>query len=123
MTIRSFGIRIAPNFVVYFFVVIVYYDSVAGICLLFIKRMNSMQYFIATDIAWDCALGDFLKGLDKHNAKLHHYIAEGPGGGNPCVTLQFNKKEDIVDWFKGIYKDDDASIAHYMTRVNEVGLA
>jgi hypothetical protein len=39
------------------------------------------------DIAYDCPIFDFLKLLDDYNLKLEHYIAEGPGGGNPEITV------------------------------------
>lgn len=39
------------------------------------------------DIAYDCPIFDFLKLLDDYNLKLESYIAEGPGGGNPEITV------------------------------------
>ena len=39
------------------------------------------------DIAYDCPVYDFLKLLDEHNLKLESYIADGPGGGNPEITV------------------------------------
>lgn len=39
------------------------------------------------DIAWDCPLGDFLKTLEDFNLTLKSFIAEGPGGGNPEITV------------------------------------
>ena len=39
------------------------------------------------DIAYDCPLSDFLELLDKHELKLESYLAIGPGGGNPEITV------------------------------------
>ena len=39
------------------------------------------------DIAYDCPLSDFLELLDKYELKLESYIAIGPGGGNPEITV------------------------------------
>ena len=39
------------------------------------------------DIAYDCPIYDFLKLLDEYNLKLESYIADGPGGGNPEITV------------------------------------
>lgn len=39
------------------------------------------------DIAYDCPIFDFLKLLEDYNLKLESYIAEGPGGGNPEITV------------------------------------
>jgi hypothetical protein len=39
------------------------------------------------DIAHDCPLGDYLEALEKYNLKIESFIAIGPAGGNPCMTL------------------------------------
>lgn len=39
------------------------------------------------DIAYDCSIYDFLKLLDDYNLKLESYITDGPGGGNPEITV------------------------------------
>jgi len=39
------------------------------------------------DIAWDWPVYEFLKFLDEYNLKLESYIADGPGGGNPEITV------------------------------------
>lgn len=39
------------------------------------------------DIAYDCPIYDFLKLLDDYNLKLESYITDGPGGGNPEITV------------------------------------
>jgi len=39
------------------------------------------------DISWDSPIQDFLKLLDDYDLKLESYIAFGPGGGNPEITV------------------------------------
>jgi hypothetical protein len=39
------------------------------------------------DIAYDCPIFDFLKLLEDYNLKLESFIASGPGGGNPEITV------------------------------------
>ena len=39
------------------------------------------------DIAYDCPIFDFLKLLEDYNLKLESYIANGPAGGNPEITV------------------------------------
>lgn len=39
------------------------------------------------DIAYDCPISDFLKFLTEYNLKLESFIAVGPGGGNPEITV------------------------------------
>jgi hypothetical protein len=39
------------------------------------------------DCAWDCPLGDFLELIEKHKLTLKSFIANGPGGGNPEITV------------------------------------
>ncbi len=51
------------------------------------------------DIAWDCPLGTFLEELEKYQGAITKFIAVGPGGGNPCVTLSFPTRELAYQWF------------------------
>lgn len=39
------------------------------------------------DISYDTPVSDFFEFLDKYNLKLESYIADGPGGGNPEITV------------------------------------
>jgi hypothetical protein len=39
------------------------------------------------DIAYDCPISDFLQLLENYNLKLESFIAIGPGGGNPEITV------------------------------------
>lgn len=39
------------------------------------------------DIAYDCPISDFLEFLTEYNLKLESFIAVGPGGGNPEITV------------------------------------
>jgi hypothetical protein len=39
------------------------------------------------DIAWDCPIQEFLEILEKYDLKLESWIAFGPGGGNPEITV------------------------------------
>lgn len=39
------------------------------------------------DIAYDCPISVFLEFLSDHNLKLESFIAHGPGGGNPEITV------------------------------------
>ena len=39
------------------------------------------------DIAYHCPLSAFLELLETHNLKLESFIAIGPAGGNPEITV------------------------------------
>ena len=61
---------------------------------------------ITLDIAWDCPLGDFLTDLEEFNGVLTSFIADGPGGGNPELTLTFQDPESARAFInKGIDSD------------------
>jgi hypothetical protein len=45
------------------------------------------------DVAHDCTIGEFLDALEKYGATMTSFVANGPGGGNPCVTLGFEDEE------------------------------
>ena len=44
---------------------------------------------IETDIAADCPVQDAFVAISKYNGDLLNFIAIGPGGGNPCMTIRF----------------------------------
>jgi hypothetical protein len=35
------------------------------------------------------------------------FIADGPGGGNPCVKLSFENRNDCVKFLMNIYCEDE----------------
>lgn len=54
---------------------------------------------ISTDIGLDCPLGDFLTELEKFGSPtIIKYIASGPAGGNPFITLQFNSPTHFTNY-------------------------
>lgn len=48
------------------------------------------------DVSWDFPVQDFFEGLASHGGTIHHFIAHGPAGGNPCITADFPSKEEAV---------------------------
>jgi hypothetical protein len=48
-------------------------------------KVKTMSYTF--DIAYDCPLHEFLQLLDRFELKLESWITEGPGGGNPEITV------------------------------------
>jgi hypothetical protein len=48
---------------------------------------------IEIDIAYDILLGDFLEDLEQYQGQIESFIANGPGGGNPCLTIAFPSQE------------------------------
>jgi hypothetical protein len=50
------------------------------------KGDNTMMYY-TFDIAYDCPVQDFLSILAQFNLRLDSFIPEGPGGGNPEITV------------------------------------
>ena len=53
------------------------------------------------DISWDCPVQDFLSILKQHNLKLESYITNGPGGGNPEITVSGSPEN--IEKFKQFY--------------------
>ena len=53
------------------------------------------------DISWDCPIQEFFEILDKHNLKLESYITNGPGGGNPEITVSGSPEN--IEKFKQFY--------------------
>jgi 16S rRNA G527 N7-methylase RsmG len=69
---------------------------------------------IEMDIAYDCPIGDILEWLEKYEAKIESFIAEGPGGGNPALILIFptaDKARALIDSMECGLELDDLIIA------------
>lgn len=45
---------------------------------------------IEIDVSCEAPLGDFLETLEKHGGRIERFEAIGPGGGNPCLILEFS---------------------------------
>lgn len=56
-----------------------------------------MRFQAEFDITGDTTLQDFLEWLDKVKGRVVKYEASGPGGGHPCVTLEFHEVNDAID--------------------------
>jgi hypothetical protein len=44
---------------------------------------------IEVDIAGDCPVQDAFAAISEYDGDLLSFIAVGPGGGNPCLTIRF----------------------------------
>jgi hypothetical protein len=58
------------------------------------KKGNKM-YTNEYDFNFELGLGEFLETLEKYNAQVVKFVAIGPGGGNPAVTLGFETSKDL----------------------------
>jgi hypothetical protein len=59
------------------------------------------KFLVTADFAADTTIGDFFGALAKHsNPTIHDFVANGPAGGNPCVSLLFNMKVDAQNFLK-----------------------
>lgn len=61
---------------------------------------------VSLDFPYCMELQDFLTLLDKNQAKIDGWVAVGPGGGNPCVTLEFPSREQAMGHLNLHYPDD-----------------
>ena len=62
------------------------------------------------DFAHFCTLGEFLEYLEKYNSpKIVEYIAIGPGGGNPCIILEFTDKATCEKFLMHHCQEDEAT--------------
>jgi hypothetical protein len=56
------------------------------------------------DLSYDCHIQDFLTLLDRHELKMESWITEGPGGGNPEITVSgtpeniSNLEKEMESW-------------------------
>jgi hypothetical protein len=75
--------------------------------------MNKEREMIRTfkcevDFAHSSTLAEFLEYLEKYDSpRVIEYIAEGPGGGNPCLILEFMSREMCVKFLSAHYMGED----------------
>ena len=65
-----------------------------------------MTVLMECDIAHDCPIGPFLETLERHVGTIKRFVAVGPGGGNPCVTMEFPSEAFARAWFLDGYAED-----------------
>jgi len=56
---------------------------------------GNKMYVEEYDFDCDLGLGEFLETLEKYKGTIVKFVAIGPGGGNPAVTLRFETPEDF----------------------------
>jgi len=58
------------------------------------ERIMVRTFKCEVDFAYSSTLAEFMEYLEKYDSpKIVEYVAEGPGGGNPCVILEFPTRE------------------------------
>ncbi len=78
----------------------------------------TIRFVVEADFSYECPLQDFLSTLSGAKATLVTFMAHGPGGGNPCVVLGFEKHPDAVGFAIGRWADDGIPFA--LSQVREV---
>jgi hypothetical protein len=77
--------------------------------------MNKEREMIRTfkcevDFAHCITLGEFLEYLEKYDSpKIVEYIAIGPGGGNPCLILEFTDKATCEKFLIDHYQEAEVN--------------
>lgn len=66
---------------------------------------------VNVDYAHNEKIQDVLMMLKKHRGKVVDFNPEGPGGGNPCMTVQFESEVDGVKYLLERYPDDSESFS------------
>jgi len=56
--------------------------------------------WVTHDIVWDTPLGEFLATLG--NGRVVTFKAQGPGGGNPFVVVEFPTREEAEEWWQAL---------------------
>jgi hypothetical protein len=77
--------------------------------------MNKEREMIRTfkcevDFAYDMTLIGFLEYLEKYDSpRVIEYTANGPGGGNPCIILEFTDKVTCENFLIDHYQEDEVN--------------
>ncbi len=67
-----------------------------------INLMASSKHTLELDVAGDCEIGEFLEVLESYQGKVVEFIACGPAGGNPLITMEF-PDQAMADGFRDHY--------------------
>jgi hypothetical protein len=66
------------------------------------------KYQASCDFAYCDTLEVFFTYLDKFpGTRIMSWVTNGPGGGNPCVTLEFDSIDQAVTYLKSHHDTDD----------------
>jgi hypothetical protein len=72
------------------------------------ERIMVRTFKCEVDFAYSSTLAEFMEYLEKYDSpKIVEYVAEGPGGGNPCLILEFMSRDMCVKFLNAHYPGDD----------------
>lgn len=68
-----------------------------------------MSYRTEIDVDYNCPVASFTSVIEKFNAHIVDFITDGPAGGNPNFTLEFDDYNDALNFLKQHHYNEDVS--------------
>lgn len=66
-----------------------------------------MTYRCDADFAWNSPIQEVLKSIEARGGRIHSFEAEGPGGGNPNVVIDFDTQEQAYEFLAEHHAGED----------------
>lgn len=63
---------------------------------------------VSVDFCYYTPLQEVLESISAHKGRILSFITQGPGGGNPELTLGFDTEEQAMDFLRDHSPEDDA---------------
>lgn len=70
----------------------------------------------SVDVPHSETVGEFFEHLERFKARVATFVASGPGGGNPCFTLDFPSRANAMKFLEE-YDPTDGVELHPITCV------
>lgn len=64
------------------------------------------MFRVTQDFAHDMPVQDALELISKFKGKIHNFKSIGPGGGNPCLVIDFESADEALDFLKEMSPDE-----------------
>jgi hypothetical protein len=75
---------------------------------------------IEIDIRGDATLSEVLHSIEALSGKICSFEAEGPGGGNPCLILEFPDDERAARYVASVYEEYDDKSLHALLDIHKI---
>lgn len=64
------------------------------------------MFRVRQDFVHDMPVQTALDLIERHKGKLAGFKLEGPGGGNPCLTIDFENADEALTFLREMQPDE-----------------
>lgn len=67
-----------------------------------------MKCYVSQDFAYNSPVQEALETIQKHRGRIIDFVAHGPAGGNPCILVAFDNRQDALAFLRECSPDGES---------------